>query len=131
MKEERKKIEKSLTVSICFMILFIIFISPCGGVEDPAKFPSKPITLIIPHAAGGTVDLSARKLAELASKILEQPIIVEVKTLGGGVIGATAVANAPADGYTIGAVAPGPLIFIPLSRSVPYKPKEDFTRNYA
>jgi tripartite-type tricarboxylate transporter receptor subunit TctC len=105
----------------------MVFVSPCGSAEDPAKFPSKPITLIVPYGAGGAGDLSARKLADLASRILGQPIVVECRTGGGGVIGTTAIAKAPADGYTVGIVAGGPILFIPLLRSVPYRPKDDFT----
>jgi len=65
-------------------ILFFILVQPCIATEDPAQFPSKPITLIIPWAAGGTGDLSGRKVADSAGKILGQPVLVENKAGGGG-----------------------------------------------
>jgi tripartite-type tricarboxylate transporter receptor subunit TctC len=83
--------------------------------------------MIIQFGPGGNTDLSARKLAELASKILGQPIVVDNKPGGGGVIGAAAVAKAAPDGYTIGTNSVANLIYAPHLRPVPYKTREDFT----
>lgn len=109
------------------IILLFISVNSSMGAEDPAKFPSKPITMIIQWAAGGTTDLSGRKLAELAGKILGQPIVVENKIGGAGVIGINAVAKASPDGYTIGTMTYSANVIIPHLRSVPYDTKEDFT----
>ncbi len=114
----------------CFpwiMIFLFISVNPSRGAEDPAKYPSKPITMIIQWAAGGTTDLSGRKLAELAGKILGQPIVVENKVGGAGVIGINAVAKAAADGYTLGTMTYSANVIIPHLRSVPYDTREDFT----
>ena len=100
---------------------------PGVASEDPAKLSSKPITLVVQFAAGGVADLTGRKLADSASKILGQPVIVVGKVGGGGVIGATAVAKAGPDGYTIGVVSWSAPVIIPHQRSVPYNTKEDFT----
>lgn len=69
----------------------------------PAKadFPKKPITLIVPYAAGGGTDASARALAKAAEKHLGQSIAVVNKTGGGGAIGFTEGAQAKPDGYTL------------------------------
>ena len=109
------------------IILFFISVNSSMGAEDPAKYPSKPITMIIQWAAGGTTDLSGRKLAELAGKILGQPVVVENKVGGSGVIGINAVAKAAPDGYTIGTITYSANVIIPHLRSVPYNTKEDFT----
>jgi len=109
------------------MILLVVLVTPCAGAEDPAKFPSKPITMIIQWAAGGTTDLTGRKLAELAGKTLGQPIVVENKTGGAGVIAATALKKAPPDGYTIGTATWSSIVYVPHLRSVPYNVKQDFT----
>ena len=61
----------------------------------------KPITLIGPYAAGGTVDVLARTIQEPLRKALGQPIIVEVKPGASGLIATRYVARAPADGYTL------------------------------
>ncbi len=100
---------------------------PALGAEDPAKFPSKPITLIIHFAVGGSTDLTGRKLADTASKILGQPIITENKVGGAGVIGLNAVAKANPDGYTIGTFSYSASVIAPHLRSVPYNVKQDFS----
>jgi len=64
-------------------------------------FPSKPVRLIVPTAAGGPVDGVARGLAERLSKIWNQPVVVDNRPGGNEIIGADLVAKAPADGYTI------------------------------
>ena len=127
MKEQKRRLEINWKVFPCAMILVVMLMSPCMGAEDPAKFPSKPITMIIQWSPGGSTDLSGRKMADLASKVLGQPIVVENKAGGGGVIGTTAIANASPDGYTIGTIQYSATTLIPHLRSVPYKTKEDFT----
>src|SRR5215468_6617896 len=65
-------------------------------------YPSRPITLIVPWPAGGSTDTHLRKLGELASKHLGQPIIIENKPGFGGNLGpAGMAASAKPDGYTI------------------------------
>ena len=68
--------------------------------QAPA-FPLKPIKLVIAFPAGGPTDVSMRVLAENASKILGQPVVVENKPGAGGNNGANEVAKSPADGYTL------------------------------
>lgn len=109
------------------MILLTILDNPCIGAEDPDKFPSRPIEYIVNSDPGGNADLTSRKIAELAGKILGQPIIVTNKSGGGGVIGINAVVKASPDGYTIGTVVYSPTTIIPHLRPVPYNTKEDFT----
>jgi tripartite-type tricarboxylate transporter receptor subunit TctC len=64
-------------------------------------FPVKPIRLVVPYAAGGGTDILARQLARQASENLGQPIIVDNKPGAGTVLGASEVAKAAADGYTL------------------------------
>jgi tripartite-type tricarboxylate transporter receptor subunit TctC len=72
-----------------------------GSVAHAQSWPTKPIKLIIPFAAGGTTDILGRLLAQQLTKDLGQNVIVENKGGAGGNIAAEFVANAPADGYTI------------------------------
>ncbi|MDR0225242.1 MAG: tripartite tricarboxylate transporter substrate binding protein [Burkholderiaceae bacterium] len=65
------------------------------------NFPSKPITILVPFAAGGTTDILARIVSQALQQELGQTVIVDNKPGAGGNIGAVAAARAPADGYTL------------------------------
>jgi putative tricarboxylic transport membrane protein len=69
-----------------------------------AAYPERPITLIVPWGAGGGTDATARIIASLLEKELKQPINVVNRTGGSGVVGHSAIAQAPPDGYTIGLI---------------------------
>jgi tripartite-type tricarboxylate transporter receptor subunit TctC len=90
-------------------------------------FPDKPIKIIVPFAAGSATDLVARGLAAKLQEILKQPIIVDDRPGASGQLGASAVATAPADGYTLlmgtnTTNAANPALFKKLS----YDPERDF-----
>lgn len=103
----------------------------CAGLiaAAPASaadaWPAKPVTLVVPFAAGGTTDILARIVGQKISESLHQPVVIDNRAGAGGTLGAAVVARAPADGYTFfmatvaHAIAPG------LYKSLPY----DFTRD--
>jgi tripartite-type tricarboxylate transporter receptor subunit TctC len=68
------------------------------------KYPTRPISMIVPWSAGGSTDLTARALAPVLEKTLGQPIRVENRTGGGGAIGHSAIAQGGPDGYNIGII---------------------------
>jgi tripartite-type tricarboxylate transporter receptor subunit TctC len=91
------------------------------------SYPSRPIKLIVPLGAGGSVDLMARSCAAGLSKQLGEPIVVENKPGGGTVIGATDVAHATPDGYTLMVAPSGTFtIEVALHKELPYDPMKDF-----
>lgn len=73
-------------------------IAPRAFAQD---YPSKPIKIVVPFAAGSATDLTARGLGNKLQEILKQPIVIENKPGASGQLGASAVATAPADGYTL------------------------------
>src|SRR5262249_23039588 len=83
--------------------LLIAFSMVCACVSQAAagSYPTRPITLIVPFAAGGPTDTLARSLAQPLGKILGQSIVVEDVSGAGGSIGVERVARAAPDGYTI------------------------------
>src|SRR4051812_22643913 len=64
-------------------------------------YPNRPITLVVPWPAGGSTDTHLRKLSEIASRHLGQPIIIENKPGAGGMLGPVAMSRTPPDGYTL------------------------------
>lgn len=92
-----------------------------------AAFPDKPVTIVVPFAAGGPTDKVARDLAQVLSKSLNnQTIIVENVGGAGGTLGAARVAKAPADGYTLLLHHIGMATSPALYRKLPYNTMNDF-----
>ncbi len=83
-------------------------------------WPSKPIRLVVPYAAGGPGDVIARLVAKKAGEGLQQTIIVDNKGGAGGTIGIDAALKSPPDGYTFALTAQGPLAGMPNLMKVPY-----------
>src|SRR5512132_292612 len=75
-----------------------------GAGNAQAAFPERPVTLIVPWAAGGGTDAVARQIAHMLERDLGQPVNVVNRTGGSGVVGHQAIATAPPDGYTIGLI---------------------------
>jgi len=101
-------------------------LAPLGSAQAQT-FPSKPITLIVPWPAGGSTDRHLRGLAEIASRHLGQPIVVENKPGGGGTLGpGTMALNARPDGYTI-AQYPLGMLRIPHMQKTAWHPLNDFS----
>jgi tripartite-type tricarboxylate transporter receptor subunit TctC len=104
--------------------LFVLLVSlAVAGSAAAQGYPSKPITFVIPFAAGGDSDLSGRNVALHAQKYLNnQPIVAVNRTGASGVIGAMAVRSAPADGYTLLVARIATHAVVPaLDTKVPYK----------
>ena len=89
-------------------------------------YPSKPITLVVPFAAGGPTDIVARTLAGVMTKSLGQTVVVENKVGAGGTIAATAVMRATPDGYTFLIHHNGMATAPALYRKLAYNPQTDF-----
>ena len=80
------------------------FMTAAAALPAAAEYPDRPLTLIVPWGAGGGTDATGRMIAGLLKDELGQPVTVVNRTGGSGVVGHSAIANAPADGYTIGVV---------------------------
>ena len=94
------------------------------GALGQEKFPSRPIEMIIPTAAGGGTDIAFRMLAELVEPILGQKVVVVNKTGGGGYVGMASIIQAKPDGYTIGGLWNAPLTMSPHMLPAPYTPND-------
>jgi len=102
------------------------------AVSAPAltqtRWPTRPVVVVAPFSPGGNVDITARLLAPLLSRELSQPVVVENRAGGAGMIGANAVARSAPDGYTLMLGTSGTNATVPaVNRNVPYHPVSSFT----
>ena len=81
--------------------LAAIVLAASPAATAAAEYPAKPITLVVPFAAGGSNDIVARAIGKKLNEAWGQPVVIDNRAGAGGVIGAAAVAGAPADGHTL------------------------------
>ena len=111
-------------------LLLAAFAATCLAVKAvAAPYPEKPIRLVVPFAAGGTVNLVARILAERLSTNLGQQVLVDNKPGAAGTLGANEVARSPADGYTLlFAASSHQSVHQFLYKKLPYDPLKAFAQ---
>jgi tripartite-type tricarboxylate transporter receptor subunit TctC len=98
-----------------------------GGAASAQSFPSKPVHIFVPYAAGGGVDILARTLGDVVSRQWGQTVVVENRPGAGGVVASQALVSSPPDGYTLIVVASGHATNAFLYPKIPYDTFRDFT----
>jgi len=104
---------RSLLSSSALLALCVLL--PAYGAAQE-KFPSHPIEIIVPTAAGGGTDIAFRMLAEIAESSLGQKVVVSNKLGGGGMVGMTSIVRSKPDGYTLGGLWNAPLTMTPATK---------------
>jgi tripartite-type tricarboxylate transporter receptor subunit TctC len=112
--------------------LILLFAIACGvtgaAYAQRPEWPAKPIKLLVPFGAGGAADVTARLYAEHLGQTFGQQFVVENRTGGGGLIGATALARSDPDGYTFGSGGMSVhVLAAALSDNPGFDPVNDFT----
>jgi tripartite-type tricarboxylate transporter receptor subunit TctC len=98
-----------------------------AGAQDVTRYPTRPVSVVVPYAAGGGLDLVARLLAQNLSERTGQSFFVQNRLGAGGVIAASDVAKATPDGYTLLVGSSTQLaIQVTLHKKLPYDPASDF-----
>ncbi len=116
-----RKIRTGALLALC------MFISQVTIAHASGTYPTKPIRLVVPYAAGGDTDLIARKLGQVLTASLRQQIIIDNRPGANGIIGTELVAKAPSDGYTLLMGAASTHVINPfLYPSLRYDPIKDF-----
>ena len=107
-----------------FLLVTALLASFCASAQP---YPSKPIRVVVPFAAGGIADIYARLIGARVTESWGQAVVVENRTGAGGNIGADAVAKSAPDGYTLVMSALGPhAVNVSLFSKMPYDPVKDF-----
>ena len=117
------KKSKLFILLVSAFFLFAIVLPPALAQE---KFPTRTVTFFVPAPPGGTTDINFRALADVASKILGQPIVVVNKPGASGTLAPASLKAVKPDGYTLSATFMN-LLIVPHIEDVAYDPLKDFT----
>jgi tripartite-type tricarboxylate transporter receptor subunit TctC len=112
-------------------IQLVIGLAATLGLASPGAqaqtYPSKPIHVVVPYAAGGITDIVARALGKRLSEAWKQQVVIENKPTGAGIVGVNEVARAAPDGYTLLVAADAAFVTAPHTYAkLPYDPLKDF-----
>ena len=99
----------------------------CAAALAQGAYPAKPVHIFVPYPPGGAVDIVARTLGDELSKRWGQSVVIENRPGAGGVVAEQALAQSPADGYTLIVVATGHALNSYFYAKLPYDPFKDFT----
>lgn len=114
---------RTIRLIIGFAILGMLAVGPAGA----QTYPDRPVRIVLPFAAGGVADITARIVAEALGQRLNQRFVVENTPGAGGISAARSVLASPPDGYTLAMLTNGTAISVPLFKSLPFDPLKDFT----
>lgn len=119
---------KRRVLAACALVIAVLATSaPALAQRDPAQsYPSKPIRLIVPFAAGGGTDLAARTIAQMLTEAWGQPVIVDNRAGANGTIGVDIAAKSPPDGYTLAIISASHSVNVSLNKNLPYDLIRDF-----
>jgi tripartite-type tricarboxylate transporter receptor subunit TctC len=113
--------------SLMSVVAFSAALALGSAPASAQPFPTKQVTLVVPYAPGGSTDIMARVMAQHLPAALGQPVVVENRTGGGGLVGWGSVARAAADGHTLLTSEMSYPISAALLPSMPFDPKTAFT----
>ena len=106
--------------------VFLLLLCLNAQAQVPANFPDKPVKIIVANPPGGPVDVVLRVLANRLSAIWNQPVVVENKPGGSGIVSTSALVKSAPDGYTIAMVTASSMTIMPFAvDSLPYDPLKD------
>jgi tripartite-type tricarboxylate transporter receptor subunit TctC len=104
-----------------FVVFSLVACGPEGAQEEAEDYPSDRITMLVPYAAGGPTDLSARAVADYFEQEFGQTVGVENREGASGAIATNELVSAAPDGYTIGVIAAPATVVVPMMEDVAYE----------
>jgi tripartite-type tricarboxylate transporter receptor subunit TctC len=111
---------------IFFAVLALSTLAASPRQAHAANYPDKSVRIVVPFAAGGVGDITARIIAEKLGDKLGQRFYVENQAGAGGIVAARTIISSPPDGYTLALLANGTAVSVSLFKKLPYDPLKDF-----
>lgn len=108
-------------------LVALLVLPLAGSAHAQAKYPERPVKVVMAASAGSSSDLAMRVIAEAMSRQLRQPLVIENRPGAGGVLAASAVSQSPADGYTLGLITNSHVINPAVIKNLPFDTLRDFT----
>ena len=121
-----KKINFSAFRQSCLALSLALVASASSLAQTPA-FPTKTIKIVVPNAAGGAADITARTVGQKLAEALGQAVVIENKPSAGGIVAGEMVARAEPDGHTMLLISSGTAVSASLFKSLPFDTLKDFT----
>lgn len=117
---------RAQSMKAALVLIAAVAAAPIDAMAQAARYPARPIRIVVPLAPAGTTDIVARLVAQRFSEGLGQPVIVDNRPGGGTTIGSALVARAAPDGYTLLLASVSLATTVPLYPKLPYDPIKDF-----
>jgi tripartite-type tricarboxylate transporter receptor subunit TctC len=108
------------------VLMLSVFVLPQHQATAEEKYPSKPVRIVLPFAAGGVADITARIVADKLGAKLGSRFYIENQPGAGGIAAARSVTSSSADGYTLALLTNGTAVSVSLFNKLPYDPLRDF-----
>jgi tripartite-type tricarboxylate transporter receptor subunit TctC len=108
------------------IVFFALCVMLVAGAARAQGYPTKPIRMVVPFPAGGSVDAVGRSVAQKLGESFKQPVLIDNRGGAGGNLGAEIVARSAPDGYTLLLTTPGLAIAPSIYRKLPFDPMNDF-----
>jgi tripartite-type tricarboxylate transporter receptor subunit TctC len=108
------------------LVVFALSVSAVSSSHAETKYPDKPVRIVLPFAAGGVADITARIIAEKLGDRLGQRFYIENQAGAGGIAAARTVISSSPDGYTLALLSNGTAVSVSLFQKLPFDPLRDF-----
>ena len=110
-----------------FALALMLGCMALSAANAQVPFPSKPLKIVVPNAAGGAADITARTVAQKLSEALGQSVVIDNKPSAGGIVAGEMVARSEPDGHTLLLISSGTAVSAASFKSLPFDTVKDFT----
>ena len=123
----RRARQRGLHACLSALVAFCALAGGLGYSYGQAKYPERPVRIVVPYGPGGVADVTMRLVAQKLSEAMGQAFVIENRPGAGGIVGAKAVLTSPPDGYTLFLAGNGSAISETLFKALPFNVLRDFS----